>query len=329
MNYFVIGSNSFSGSALVNYLLSKGHKVFCVSRSDNYHKVFLPYLSNKNVRNFFFQKVNLNKNIKIISDLFKKHKFQRVINFAAQGMVAESWKYPNDWYKTNLIAQTKLIDELRKFDCIEKYIHFTTPEVYGDTSKFIKEESNFNPSTPYAISRAAFDMHLKAYCKNYNFPVIFTRTANVYGECQQLYRIVPKTILSVLLKEKLQLHGGGTSLRSFIHINDVCSAIYKIFLYSNDFGGTYHISTKNIISIKDLVFKIINQMNASPLDYLEIVGERAGKDHGYLLNSEKIRKSYGWSEKISLDTGIRKTIYWVKHNINTLKEIPRVYKHKR
>ena len=329
MNYLIIGSNSFSGSALVNFLLSKGHKVYCLSRSDDYDKVFLPFFTNKNKKNYFFQKADLNKNFKIISDLLNKIKFQRVVNFAAQGMVAESWRSPNDWYNTNLIAQTSLIDELRKHDCIEKYLHFTTPEVYGNTKKFIKEDSFFNPSTPYAISRAAFDMHLKAYYKNYNFPVIFTRTANVYGECQQLYRIVPKTIISVLLNEKIKLHGGGKSVRSFIHINDVCNALYKILSDSNDFGGTYHISTNEIISIKDLVFKIFDKMNVSSNDFIEVVGERDGKDQGYLLNSDKIRISHKWKENISLDSGINKTISWVKKNIDTLKDLPRVYQHKK
>lgn len=328
MEYLVIGSNSFSGSWFINNLIDKGHDVFGISRSQQNNDVFLPYKWNKKKANFKFKRLDLNKDIKEIGNLIKKYKFKKIINFAAQGMVAESWVNPNHWYQTNLLSSTSLIDQIRKHDFIDKYIHFTTPEVYGSNKKFIKENNNFKPSTPYAISRAAFDMHLLAYKKNYDFPVIFTRTANVFGEGQQLYRIVPKTIISCLLKEKLQLHGGGKSIRSFIHINDVNEALYKIFTKSNQFGSTYHISTNEIISIKNLVLKIFELMDIDPKDLIKVTSEREGKDFGYLLNSDKIRSELKWKDKITLDKGIRDTISWIKNNIKVLKKHPRVYKHK-
>ena len=112
-------------------------------------------------------------------------------------MVNESWDKPEDWYNTNIVAQTKLYKILKgKF--LKKIIHVTTPEVYGDKSSIINEEASFNPSTPYAVSRMALDFHLKLYCKNFGLPIIFTRTANVYGPTQDLYRIAPKTILFLI-----------------------------------------------------------------------------------------------------------------------------------
>src|SRR3989338_4008923 len=101
---------------------------------------------------------------------------------------------------------------------------------------------HYNPSTPYAVSRAAGDMWLKALYKSYQFPVVFTRAANVYGCGQQLYRIIPRAILYARLEKKLHLHGGGYSMRSFIHIYDVADATYRIAL-SGELGHTYHIST--------------------------------------------------------------------------------------
>ena len=90
---------------------------------------------------------------------------------------------------------------------MKKYIHVSTPEVYGSTdSGWINEEKQFSPTTPYAVSRAACDMHLKSFYKAYNFPVVFTRAANVYGAGQQLYRIIPRTILSCLTGKKFFLH---------------------------------------------------------------------------------------------------------------------------
>ena len=102
-------------------------------------------------------------------------------------MVAQSWENPIHWYNTNLISTVEMVENL-KIKNLNKYIHFTTPEVYGSTNKWIKEHSVFLPNTPYAISRASMDLHLLALNKNFNFPVIFTRAANVYGPRQKLYR---------------------------------------------------------------------------------------------------------------------------------------------
>jgi dTDP-glucose 4,6-dehydratase len=126
-----------------------------------------------------------------------------VVNFAAQGMVAESWLKPEDWYETNVVANVMLHDRLRKISSLQKYVHVGTPEVYGSTAGLIPESRNYNPSTPYAASRAACDLHLQTFIRQYNFPAVFTRAANVFGPGQQLYRIVPRTLLFLALGRKL------------------------------------------------------------------------------------------------------------------------------
>ena len=115
--------------------------------------------------------------------------------------------------------------------------------------RWIKENFNFSPSTPYAVSRAACDLHLKSFYDAYQFPVIFTRAANVYGPGQQLYRVVPRTILSAKTGKQFELHGDGNSERSFIHIADVVNATLKLALEA-EAGTTWHISTQSSISIK-------------------------------------------------------------------------------
>jgi dTDP-glucose 4,6-dehydratase len=173
-------------------------------------------------------------------------------------MVAESWFTPEDWYDTNVSGLAKLVNNLRrvkKFPII-KFLHFSTPEVYGSTRNLIKENWNFNPTTPYAISRAASDLHLRAMFDSFGFPVIFTRTANIYGSHQRLYRIIPKLITKVIKGEEFQLHGAGNSLRSFIHSADVASAL-SLILEKGDIGETYHISGQEFISILDLTKKIL------------------------------------------------------------------------
>ena len=244
-------------------------------------------------------------------------------------MVAESWKNPLNWYQTNLISQIAFHDELRKRSFIKKYVHFTTPEVYGDTKdKCIPENTHFLPSTPYAVSRAACDLHLQSFFKAYNFPVVFTRAANVYGPGQQLYRIVPKAIMCLKLNKKLNLDGGGKSKRSFIYITDVVEATYKLCNKSKN-GEIYHISTNKLVSIKYLVEMIFKLKKVSSKKYIKIASDRIGKDSLYSLNSQKIRKELKWSAKINLKDGLLKTIEWIEENINILKLKPENYIHKK
>ncbi len=334
MNFLVIGSNSFSGSNFVSFLLKQGLDVIGVSRSNEPNKCFLPYKWQKSqnkseiVGNFSFIKLDLNENIEEIIKIIDEKTPSYIINFAAQGMVAESWLNPTHWYQTNLLSQVKFHDQLRKKKFLKKYLHVTTPEVYGSTNnKWIKENFIFSPSTPYAVSRASCDLHLKSFFEAYNFPVVFTRAANVYGPGQQLYRIIPRTILSCLSGKPLELHGGGKSIRSFIHIDDVVKATYKLLIDGNP-GSSWHLSTNKVISICDLVKEICHLTNSNFEQLVNIKNERLGKDQSYLLDSEKMRKTFDWKDTISLDEGIKDTIRWVEKNYSYFSNIPWNYSHR-
>jgi dTDP-glucose 4,6-dehydratase len=333
VRFLVIGSNSFSGSHFVKGLLLKGFKTWGISRSKEPNKVFLPYLwvnteNSINKDNFSFHSFDLNKQTREIVSLIDEVKPNYIVNFASQGMVAQSWLNPTHWYQTNILSQVALHDELRKRSFIKKYVHVTTPEVYGSTDEgWIKESYQFNPSTPYAVSRAACDLHLLSFFKAYDFPVVFTRAANVYGPGQQLYRVIPRAFLSATTGEKFNLNGGGLSKRSFIHIDDVVNATIDIALNA-EAGSTWHISTNEAISIKELVEKICD---ISGVDFKEIVNiddERLGKDQNYLLDSSKLRSEFNWVDEISLNQGLNQTYNWVKSNLLLLKNLSWEYNHK-
>ena len=176
----ILGSNSFSGASFVDFALSRNFIVTGISRSKQPNNVFLPYFNNINKEdNFSFYQLDLNNNLDEIISLIKKKEPEYIFNFAAQGMVAESWNYPEHWFTTNAVSTTKLFNQLKDFSFIKKYVHITTPEVYGSCSGFIDEKTSYNPSTPYAASRAAGDMSLKTFIDSYKFPAVFTRAANV------------------------------------------------------------------------------------------------------------------------------------------------------
>ena len=301
--------------------------VIGASRSPEPHRAFLPYTWTGRPGTFRFFRHDLNRDLDALMDLIHREQPAWVVNFAAQGMVAESWKNPDHWFMTNVVSSVRLHERLRHCAFLKKYVHVTTPEVYGSTSGFIGEHAPFNPSTPYAVSRAAADMSLKTFFAAYGFPVVFTRAANVFGPGQRLYRIIPRTILFIKLGRKLQLHGGGLSERSFIHIRDVADATARL-MRDGAPGDAYHISTRRIISVRDLVQTICQRMNARFEDCVEVVGERLGKDASYQLDSSKLRTQLGWQDRIPLEQGIDETIAWVDRWLDDLKSQPFDYLHK-
>lgn len=323
----VIGSNSFSGASFVKYLLDLGHDVVGMSRSSEPIQALLPY-SWSDTSRFKFLQLDINRDLDHIMGVVRDFQPRFVVNYAAQSMVAESWKNPEDWFQTNVVANIKLHDQLRHCDFMDKYVHVSTPEVYGSCEGSVREDAPYNPSTPYAVSRAACDMSLVSFWKAYQFPVVFTRAANVYGPGQQLYRIISRTVLFIRLGRKLQLHGGGTSVRSFIHINDVSDGTWRAATKGQP-GEVFHLSTPQLISIRDLVKMICERMGVSFDNHVEVVGERLGKDAAYILDSAKARKELAWKDNVTLTAGIDQTIQWVDKYLPELKQQPFDYVHKK
>lgn len=325
----VVGSNSFSGAAFVRYCLEQGLEVLGTSRSAEPARCFLPYrwLDSEKQKRFRFIQADINHDLPRLMAALDEFKPNWVVNFLAQGMVAQSWLQPGHWYQTNVVGNVLFHDELRKRTWIEKYVHVGTPEVYGSTSGLIDETAPFNPSTPYAASRAACDLHLRTFVQQYKFPVAWTRAANVYGPGQQLYRIIPRTILFIKLGKKLSLHGGGHSVRSFIHIDDVASATLAIAKQA-PLGETYHLSTPSFVSIRELVEMICRMMGANFADVAEVSEDRPGKDAAYLLDSKKARTTLGWKDTVALENGVRETIDWIERDFAEIQKQPFDYIHK-
>ena len=247
----VIGSNSISGASFVRHAIEQGRRVIGVSRSAELPGCFLPYrwAAEAAQARFSFHQMDLNHHAAGILDLVSDARCACVVNFAAQSMVAESWLNPEQWYQTNVVANVRLHDGLRKIPSLRRYVHISTPEVYGSCEGTVRENETYRPSTPYAASRAACDLHLRTFFQRYDFPVCLTRAANVYGPGQQLYRIIPRTVMAVLTGEKLQLQGGGHSVRSFIHLDDVAEATLRV-ADAGTSGETYHISTSRFVSCR-------------------------------------------------------------------------------
>ncbi len=325
--FLILGSNSFSEATFADFLAEQGHDVLATSRSAEPHVAFLPYRWRSSAGAVRFETVDINHDLDRLDVLLKRERPTHVVNFAAQSMVGESWTNPDHWIMTNVVSTVRLHEMLRRYDGLERYVHVTTPEVYGSTEGWVREDHPFNPSTPYAVSRAAGDMSLRTYHQTYGFPVVFTRAANVYGPGQQLYRIIPRTILAAIGGRKLRLDGGGGSVRVFIHMRDVADATLRIAMRGRP-GECYHISGYELVSIRQLVETILDRLGRSFDDCVEIGPERPGKDTSYTLDSFKLRSELGWRDVVSLREGIDDVIAWAERFRDALPHLPAKYEHR-
>lgn len=323
----VLGSNSFSGSDFIDLLLEKQtYRVTGISRSPEKSTMFLPYKRHKNAP-FTFHQFDLNRDIAKIVGLLKREKPSYIVNFAAQSEVAPSWLHPQQWFETNVVSLAKLTNYLRNASYLEKYMHISTPEVYGTTERMVKEDAPLNPSTPYAASKVAADLFLFTLVKNFKFPLVTIRPTNFYGAHQQLFKIIPRTIISVKLKKRVELHGAGMAIKSYIHIRDVSRAQLAV-LEKGKIGEIYHVSPDRGIKVAKVVRLICDKMNVSFEKATKVVPERLGQDKAYVIDSSKARRSLGWKPKVSLEQGIEGVIAWIDDNWDVIKKLPHVYVHK-
>ncbi|MBS3132518.1 GDP-mannose 4,6-dehydratase [Candidatus Woesearchaeota archaeon] len=322
----VIGSNSFAGSHFIDYLLSNtDSSIIGISRRDEKKDVFLPYKKNRNLERFRFQRFDLNKNMAELLKFLDDEKPEVIVNYAAQSEVAPSWENPLNWYDTNVSAVVKLTNHLKGQKYLKNYVHVSSPEIYGTCYMEVYEDHSYNPSTPYAASKAAGDMFIQLLAKNFNFPAIIVRPTNYYGPCQQLFKIIPKSIIYLKKGEKIPLHGGGRAVKSFIHIRDVCDGMLKI-VEKGKAGEIYHLSQSSGYSVRKIVEKICSKMGKKFNEATDIVEERLGQDASYIISSYKARK-LNWEPKIGIDEGLAECIKWVEDNWSEIKTEPLKYIH--
>ena len=322
----VIGSNSFSAGSLINLLLQKKYNVYGMSRSILNKKSFLRF--NPKNKNFHFYKFDVNKDQNKMLKLIKSTKPSYIFNYACQSMVDESWEYPMDWFYTNSFNTTKLYNSISKLKFKTKLIHISPPEVYGSTSGKITENNPYNPNSPYAVSRVTPELFLKILNKRNKINYCSIRASNVYGEYQRIYRIIPRTIYSILKRKKIRLEGMGRPRRNFIHIDDVSRATHSIMKRGKS-GEIYHICGSKFISIKNLVKLICKKMNYNFNNLVTYSTKKPGRDKSYYLSNKKIRKDFNWKDQISIEKGIDRSMAWIKKNLKSFSKIDQNYQHKK
>lgn len=325
----VIGSNSFSGADFIDHLIAQGYdQIIGVSRSAEKSALFLPYLDRPDYQQQFrFRQIDLNTQMPELFELMQQEKPAWIVNFAAQSEVAPSWEHPEHWFRTNGVAIAELGNFLRKQDWLERYLHVSSPEVYGSCEGVVTEAAPLNPTTPYAASKAAGDLMLSTLVKNFDFPLISVRATNVYGPHQQLFKIIPRTAIFLKLGRQIELHGGGQAVKSYIHIRDVSRGELAMLEQGRP-GELYHLSPAQGVAVRDVVEQICRLRGQDFATMTLNVSERLGQDKAYVIDSAKARGELGWSDQVSLETGLAQVCDWVDRYWDEIQQQPLQYLHK-
>jgi dTDP-glucose 4,6-dehydratase len=316
MKLLVTGGLGFIGSNFILNTLNKFPK-FEITNVDaelfgSNHKNLD---SIKNNTNYKFVKGNItNKNLmqKLIYDC------DVVINFAAESFVDRSILDANPFLVSNIRGTYTILDIIKNLN--KKLIHISTDEVFGSLQTGSADEDfKFNPSNPYAATKAAAELIINSYNITYDTDCIITRCTNNYGPMQFPEKFIPKIILLASQGKKIPVYGNGKNIRDWIFVNDHCEAILKI-LENGKSQNSYNISAHNNMDNITIVEKILTSMNRS-LDLIEFVDDRPGHDLRYSLNSSKIRNELNWSESRTFEDGLQDTINWYLDN-DWSKDVP-------
>ena len=316
-NIIVTGGLGFIGSNLIELLIKKKFNVINVDKV-TYSSNFYNIKEFEDSKKYKFIKCDI-KNSKFKKILFK-YKPNCIFNLAAETHVDRSIDNPESFIQSNIVGVYNLLESFKSFSkkYNSKLIHISTDEVYGDILNGRTSETYpYQPSSPYAASKAASDHLVSSYVRTYKIPAIVTNCSNNYGPKQHPEKLIPKLIYNILNNKPLPIYGKGTNSREWIYVKDHCEALIKIFLKGR-IGEFYNIGSNKNLNNLQVTKKLLNVSSQSnPIGNkvkINFVKDRPGHDIRYALNSNKIKKKLKWNSKISFEKGIKLTFDWYKNN---------------
>jgi len=313
----VTGGLGFIGSNLIDFLIHKNYQVLNIDKV-TYSSNFYNIREHKKSKKYKFLKCDI-RDKKIKKVLFK-YKPIAIFNLAAETHVDRSIDNPENFIQSNIVGVYNLLEcfkeYTKKFN--SKLIHISTDEVYGDIlSGRSSEKYPYQPSSPYAASKAASDHLVSSYIRTYKIPAIVTNCSNNYGPKQHPEKLIPKLIYNILNNKPLPIYGRGINSREWIYVKDHCEALLKVFK-KGKIGEFYNIgSNKNLNNLqvsRELINISKKMIKIGKKVKILFVKDRPGHDLRYALNSNKIKDKLGWYPKTNFRQGIKLTFNWYKNN---------------
>jgi len=323
--YAVLGGGGSFGIHTSKYLLEQtdAERVIGVGRNPARPEPFTLNVG-KGDKRYSYHAYHVTHELDLLLELLDRERPQVIINYAAQGEGAVSWKHSWRFFETNSMALARLAEELMKRPYLERFIQIGTSEMYGSVEHAAKEDEPIKPTSPYAASKVAFDMYLLSVHKFLKFPMNIIRPSNAYCPGQLLHRVIPKAIISGLAGQKLPLQGGGRAEKSYIHARDLARAIHLVSEKA-PLGTIYNAGPAEPTSIRRVV-ELCAQALGMPFEQLcEMAPDRLGQDSRYWLDSSAIYKDVGWKPEIGWTEGLAEMADWGRKYIGQLRDWPKDY----
>ena len=309
MKLLVTGGLGFIGSNFILKILNEKQKNSVVNvDAELFGSNHQNLESIKNHDNYRFVKGNIT-NRHLMEDLISE--CDAVVNFAAESFVDRSIADANPFLVSNIRGTFTILDIIKEQK--KRLVQISTDEVFGSLeSTSAKENSRFNPSSPYAATKAAAELLVNSYIVTYDCDCVITRCTNNYGSRQFPEKLIPKTLILASQNKKVPIYGEGKNIRDWIFVDDHCEAVYKVLLKGKS-GESYNISANNEVDNLTIVKKILGILD-KPQDLIKSVEDRPGHDFRYSLDSSKVRSQLNWSENTNFDDGLKKTVDWYLSN---------------
>ena len=320
INLLVTGGYGFIASNFINHIFDENIyniinidvMYYCANKLNVFENI-------KNSNNYTF----INGNIcdyNLILDTLYKYNINHIIHFAAQSHVDNSFKNSLQYTNDNIVGTHTLLECCRVYSKIEKFIHVSTDEVYGESmisedENKKTEESALCPTNPYASSKAGAELMAKSYYHSFKMPIIITRGNNVYGRNQYPEKLIPRFIMLLKENKKLTIQGDGSNVRAFLHASDVAKA-FKLILEKGEIGEVYNIGSDEhdeytVMDIAKILIKKLKN-NEKYEDYIEFIEDRPFNDKRYYISNDKL-KNMGWTIDMNFENGLNDTVnYYLK-----------------
>lgn len=329
--FLITGGAGFIGSNYLHYVVNKypDDEFVCIDAltyAGNYNNI--SNLENKS--NYKFVKIDIRDQEKIF-DLFRKEKFDYIINFAAESHVDNSINNPNLFAETNILGTMNLLNaaKMLKDDCdfnIKRFHQISTDEVYGDLpldrkDLLFSETNPIHTSSPYSSSKASADLFVLAYARTFKLPVTISRCSNNYGAYQFPEKLIPVVLSKAMNDEPIPVYGKGENVRDWIHVYDHCVGV-DLIVRNGKNGEVYNLgghSEKTNLEVVKIILSALNK----PETLITFVTDRPGHDLRYAIDSTKIEKELNWKRTYTFEQGIKETIEWYLNNkkwINDIKD---------
>ena len=335
MKLLVTGGAGFIGSAVVRNAISQGFEV--VNLDVLTYAACLENLDAvAHCDGYVFEQVDICDRA-ALDLVFAKHTPDAVMHLAAESHVDRSIDGPGDFIETNIMGTYHLLEAARAYwlkagrPLNFRFHHISTDEVFGslpeDKSVRFREETPYDPRSPYSASKAASDHLVRAWGRTYGLPILITNCSNNYGPCQFPEKLVPVVILKAIHGESIPVYGKGDNIRDWLYVDDHANALLTV-LAKGKLGETYNIGGNNERTNLELIrtiCRIIDEKGkgaGQPTENLiTFVKDRPGHDLRYAIDASKLNRALSWRPSVTIEEGLSKTIDWYLNSKDWLENV--------